>query len=87
MANLENTSVSTMAKLNDQIARQQTKILELDNTVNNQAINIDTMRKYIRNLEEEVATKTKEVMEKNKLLRKFEDEEDELNRMIENERK
>jgi hypothetical protein len=45
------------------------------------------MRKYIKSLEDEVATKSKEVMEKNKLLRKFEDEEDELNRMIESERK
>jgi uncharacterized coiled-coil protein SlyX len=62
MAKLENNSVSTLSKLNDQIARQETKILELDNTVNNQTINIDTMRKYIRSLEEEVATKSKEIL-------------------------
>ena len=42
------------------------------------------MRKYIKNLEEEVDTKSGELLEKRKLLRKFEDEEEELNRMIAN---
>lgn len=52
MSQLQNNSGVIIAKLNDEIARQETKIIELDNTVNNQAINIDTMRKYIKSLEE-----------------------------------
>lgn len=71
MSKLENSSASTLAKLNADLALQQAKVIELGNTVANQNINIDTMRNYIKSLEEEVATKTREVLEKNKLLRRF----------------
>lgn len=71
MGKLENSSALTLSKLNADLALQQTKIIELGNTVSNQDINIETMRSYIKNLEEEVATKTREVLEKNKLLRRF----------------
>ena len=45
------------------------------------------MRKYIKSLEEEVTTKSEEIIGKTRLLRKYEDEENELNRMIEIERR
>lgn len=61
----------TLSKLNADLALQQAKVIELGNTVSNQNINIETMRNYIKSLEEEVAMKTREVLEKNKLLRRF----------------
>lgn len=45
------------------------------------------MRNYIKNLEEEVSTKSEELLEKTRLLRKYQDEEEELNKMVANERK
>lgn len=33
--------------------------------------NIDNMKKYIKSLEDEVSTKSEELLEKSKLLRKF----------------
>lgn len=52
MNKLENSSVGTISKLNSRLSMQQSKIVELENVIDSQVINIETMRKYIKNLEE-----------------------------------
>ena len=44
---------------------------EMESSIKCQNNNIENMRKYIKNLEEEVSTKSEVILEKNKLLRKF----------------
>ncbi len=47
------------------------KIGELESNAIIQANNSETMKKYIKNLEEEIATKSEELLTKNRLLRQF----------------
>jgi hypothetical protein len=50
-------------------------VSDLESNEKCQTNNIDNMRRYIKSLEEEVSTKSEELVEKNRLLRKFESEE------------
>ena len=81
---MENSSASTVIKLQGDIVHLEQKINSLESNEKCQSNNIENMRKYIKNLEEEVSTRSEDLIEKNRLLRKFESEEEELNRMISN---
>lgn len=59
---LENTSSVAVSRLQAEVSHKEARILELENTTNNQASNIDTMRKYIKSLEEEVGDKNRELL-------------------------
>lgn len=83
---LENTSSVAISRLQAEVSHKEAKIYQLENTSNNQASNIESMRKYIKSLQEEVGDKSRELLEKNRLLRKYEDEEEELNGMVQSER-
>lgn len=83
---LENTSSVAISRLQAEVSHKEAKIIQLENTSNNQASNIESMRKYIKSLQEEVGDKSRELLEKNRLLRKYEDEEEELNGMVQSER-
>ena len=83
---MENDSGSLISKLKGDINYLEKRVDELEHNERSQNTNIDNMRTYIKSLEEEVSTKSEQLIDKKKLLRKYQEEEDELNRMISNER-
>ena len=83
---MENDSGSLISKLKGDINYLEKRVDELEHNERSQNTNIENMRTYIKSLEEEVSTKSEELIQKKKLLRKFEEEEEELNRMVSNER-
>ena len=86
MNKMENDSGSLISKLKGDINYLEKRVDELEHNERSQNTNIENMRTYIKSLEEEVSTKSEELIQKKKLLRKFEEEEEELNRMVSNER-
>lgn len=71
MEKIQNGSASVLSKLNGDIQYLEKQIAELESNAIIQTNNGETMKKYIKNLQEEVATKSEEIMAKTRLLRQF----------------
>mgnify|MGYP000277125076 CR=1 FL=1 len=62
LGKMENDSVSVISRLKGDVSSLEGRVKDLESTEKSQSTNIENMRKYIKTLEEEVSTKSEDLL-------------------------